>query len=147
MNRSFSLFLCATLGGLGRRGRDPRPGLPPGSSLAPDSRCFELRTYTAAPGKLEALHARFRDHTNAIFTKHGMTMVGYWVPSEADKGANNTLVYLLAFPSRAARDKAWEDFRVDPDWVAARTASEVDGKLTDKVESLLLTATDYSAMK
>jgi hypothetical protein len=147
MNRSFSLFLCATLGGLGGVAATRALASPPGSSLAPDSRCFELRTYTAAPGKLEALHARFRDHTNAIFTKHGMTMVGYWVPSEADKGANNTLVYLLAFPSRAARDKAWEDFRVDPDWVAARTASEVDGKLTDKVESLLLTATDYSAMK
>ena len=65
-----------------------------------------------------------------------MTMVGYWVPSDADKGAGNTLVYLLAFPSRAARDKAWADFQADPEWVAVRKASEVDGKLTDKVDSL-----------
>jgi hypothetical protein len=71
-----------------------------GPSLAPDSRCFELRTYTSPPGKLEALHARFREHTNALFRKHGMTIVGFWVPSEADKGAANTLVYLLAFPTR-----------------------------------------------
>src|SRR5262245_39840681 len=74
---------------------------PPPASLAPDSRCFELRTYTAPPGKLEALHARFREHTNDLFRKHGMTIVGFWVPSEADKGASNTLVYLLAFPDKA----------------------------------------------
>ncbi len=146
MSRNLSLLFSAALGAVGALAA-VRVSATPSGSLAADSRCFELRTYTAAPGKLEALHARFRDHTNAIFTKHGMTMVGYWVPSEADKGAANTLVYLLAFPSRAARDKAWDEFRVDPAWIAARNASEVDGKLTDKVESLLLTATDYSPMK
>jgi hypothetical protein len=76
-----------------------------------------------------------------------MTLVGYWVPSDADKGADNTLVYLLAFPDRAARDKAWKDFMSDPAWIAARTASEVNGKLTEKIDSLILTATDYSPMK
>jgi hypothetical protein len=118
-----------------------------GPSLAPDSRCFELRTYTSPPGKLEALHARFREHTNALFRKHGMTIVGFWVPSEADKGAANTLVYLLAFPDKAARDKAWDAFRADPEWNAVRAASEADGKIVEKVESLLLTATDYSPIK
>jgi NIPSNAP len=147
MTRSSSLFLSAVLGAVGALAAVRTFAAPPPASLAPDSRCFELRTYTAAPGKLEALHARFRDHTNALFTKHGMTMVGYWVPSDADKGAGNTLVYLLAFPNRAARDKAWADFQSDADWVAARKASEVDGKLTEKVDSLILTATDYSAMK
>jgi hypothetical protein len=119
----------------------------PPSSLAADSRCFELRTYTAAAGKLEALHARFREHTNALFRKHGMTIVGFWVPSEPDKGADNTLVYLLAFPDKAARDKAWDAFRADPEWIAVRTASEADGKIVEKVDSLLLNATDYSPMK
>lgn len=118
-----------------------------GGSLAPDSRAFELRTYTAAPGKLEALHARFRNHTNALFTKHGMKIIGFWVPSDKDKGADNTLVYLLEFPNRAAREKAWDAFRKDPAWIAARDASEVNGKLVDKVEWLMLTATDYSPMK
>ena len=84
MTRASSLLLSATLGALGALAAVRIAAAPPASSLAPDSRCFELRTYTAAPGKLEALHARFRDHTNAIFTKHGMTMLGYWVPSEAD---------------------------------------------------------------
>ncbi|PYQ06185.1 MAG: NIPSNAP family protein [Acidobacteria bacterium] len=120
---------------------------PPGGSLAPDSGAFELRTYTAAPGKLEALHARFRNHTNRLFAKHGMKIVGFWVPIDKDKGADNTLVYLLRYPDRAAREKAWEDFRKDPEWIAARDASEASGKLVDKVDSVMLTATDYSPLK
>ena len=119
----------------------------PGGSLAPDSGAFELRTYTAAPGKLEALHARFRNHTNRLFAKHGMKIVGFWVPSDKDKGADNTLVYLRRYPDRAAREKAWEDFRKDPEWIAARDASEANGKLVDNVVSVMLTATDYSPMK
>jgi NIPSNAP protein len=147
MTRTLSLLLAAGLGAAGALATTMTAAPAPASSLAPGSRCFELRTYTAAPGKLEALHARFRDHTNALFVKHGMTLVGYWVPSDADKGAGNTLVYLLAFPDRAARDKAFKDFGSDPAWTAARDASEVNGKLTEKVESLFLTATDYSPMK
>jgi len=145
MTRALFLLLAAGFGAAGALATTliaaPAPG-----SLAPGSRCFELRTYVAPAGKLEALHARFRDNTNALFTKHGMTLVGYWVPSDADKGADNTLVYLLAFPDRAARDKAWKDFGSDPAWIAARTASEVNGKLTEKIDSLILTATDYSPM-
>ena len=119
----------------------------PGGSLAHDSGAFELRTYTAAPGKLEALHARFRNHTNRLFAKHGMKLVGFWVPNDKDQGADNTLVYLLRYPDRAAREKAWEDFRKDPEWIAAREASEANGKLVEKVDSTMLTATDYSPMK
>jgi hypothetical protein len=145
MTRTLSLFLSAAVVAVGVAGATQTSASP--ASLASDSRCFELRTYTAAPGKLEALHARFRDHTNALFVKHGMTVVGYWVPSDADKGAANTLVYLLAYPDRAAREKAWSAFGSDPDWNAARKASEVDGKLTEKVESVFLTATDYSPLK
>ena len=93
------------------------------------------------------MHARFRNHTNALFVKHGMKIVGFWVPSDKDKGGENTLVYLLAYPDRAAREKSWEEFRKDPAWIAARDASEANGKLVDKVDSLMLTATDYSPMK
>lgn len=75
-------------------------------SVAPDSRLFEMRTYHAAPGKLQELHARFRDHTNALFRKHGMTIVGFWVPADKEKDADNTLVYILAHPSREASEKA-----------------------------------------
>jgi len=133
----WSLFLAAALA--------TAPSPAPAGSLAPDSRCFELRTYTAAPGKLDALHARFRDHTSGLFRKHGMAVVGYWVPK--DKGADNTLVYMLAYPDCAARDKAWEAFRADPEWVQVREASEKDGKLVEKVDSVLMKATDYSPLK
>ncbi len=114
-------------------------------SVAPE-RCFEMRTYTAAPGKLEALHARFRDHTNALFTKHGMTMVGYWTPTDGE-AANDTLVYILAYPSRAARETAWAEFQKDPEWQKAKADSEVNGALVVKVVSVFLKPTDYSPIK
>src|SRR5438876_11090687 len=77
-----------------------------------DTRCFELRTYYAAPGKLDDLHARFRNHTMKIFEKHGMANIGYWVPIE---NSENKLIYLLAFASREARNKGWRDFCGEPD--------------------------------
>lgn len=109
-------------------------------------RFFEMRTYYAAPGKLDALHARFRDHTNKLFVKHGMALIGYWTPAEG-AGAANTLVYILAYPSKEAREKSWKDFMADPDWVKAKSASEVNGKLVDKVDSVFLKPTDYSPIK
>ena len=116
-------------------------------SIARDSRLFEMRTYYAAPGKLEALHARFRDHTNRLFRKHGMTLVGYWVPRDKEKGAENTLVYILAHADREASDKSWKAFINDPEWKAAHQASEVNGKLVDKIDTVFLNATDYSPVK
>ncbi len=103
--------------------------------------CFELRTYHAAPGKLEALQQRFQHHTLAFFEKHGMTNVAYWLPVE---NSGNTLVYLLAYPDKAAREASWKAFQADPEWIKAKAASEVDGKLVEKVESLFLARTDYS---
>src|ERR1044071_7765982 len=119
----------------------------PSPSVAKDSRCFELRTYYAAPGKLEALNARFRDHTCRLFKKHGMEIVGYWIPTDKEKGADNTLVYLLAHKSREEAEKSWEAFGKDPEWKKAQQASEVNGKLVERVEKVYLAATDYSAMK
>lgn len=111
------------------------------SAAEADTRVFEMRTYWAAPHKLDALHARFRDHTMKIFEKHGMTNVGYWVPLE---NPDRKLVYFLAYPSRDAREKAWKAFIADPEWKRVQSDSEVDGKLVDKVESRFLQATDYS---
>lgn len=102
---------------------------------------YELRTYYANEGKLDALHARFRDHTCALFEKHGIHNVAYWVPVE---NKDNTLVYLVAYPSREAREKAWKAFFADPDWKAAYQASTKDGKLVAKVTNTFLSPTDYS---
>jgi NIPSNAP len=120
-----------------------------GNSVARDSRVFEMRTYHAAPGKLEDLQARFRTHTVKLFEKHGMTNVGYWVPVAEKTGqpSGNTLVYLLAYPSFDARTKSWDGFRNDPAWTTARDESEKNGKLVEKVDSVFLKATDYSAIK
>jgi hypothetical protein len=111
-----------------------------------DTRVFEMRTYYAEPGKMKALHARFRDHTNKLFAKHGMTIIGFWVPTDP-KQAEEKLVYILAFPSRQAAEASWKAFRDDPDWKAAREASEKDGKLVNRVESVFLNPTDYSPIK
>ena len=121
----------------------------PANSVAKDSRVFEMRTYYAAPGKLEDLQARFRNHTVKLFEKHGMTNVGYWVPVDAKTGepTGETLVYILAYPSLEARAKSWEGFGKDAEWNSVKTESEKNGKLVDKVDSVFLKATDYSKLK
>ena len=106
-----------------------------------EERIFELRTYYAPEGRLNDLQARFRDHTLKLFEKHGLTNVGYWVPIE---NPDNKLVYLLAFPSREAREAAWKSFFADADWQAVRKETEANGPIVAKVESVLLAATDYS---
>lgn len=110
------------------------------------NRVFELRTYYANDGKLSDLQARFRNHTTKLFEKHGMTNIGYWVPQDAP-GSKNTLIYLLAHESRQAAKRSWDAFRDDPAWVKVRDASEVNGKLVQKVESVFLDPTDYSQIR
>jgi hypothetical protein len=104
---------------------------------------FELRTYTTNEGKLDALQARFRDHTTRIFKKHHMTNVGYWVP--VDKP--NTLIYIISHPSKEAAKANWDAFRSDPEWQKVQKESEANGKLVAKVESVFMDATDYSPIK
>lgn len=110
------------------------------------TRFFEMRTYICHEGKLDDLHKRFRDHTNRLFVKHGMTLIGYWTPTDGED-AKNTLVYILAYPSREARDKAWKAFINDPDWKKAYQESHKDGPIVKKVISQFLAPTDYSPIK
>ena len=120
---------------------------PASEAAAADGRVFELRTYTPAPGKLDALNARFRDHTLALFKKHGMEVVGFWEPIDKEAGAGQRLVYLLAHPSRAAAEANWKAFQEDPEWVKVKAESQKDGPLTTKIESVFLAGTDYSPLK
>src|SRR5687768_10692990 len=110
-------------------------------SHAKDTRCFELRTYTVAPGKLEDLHNRFRKHTLRLFEKHGVQSIGYWVPMDKDAKPENKLIFLLAYPGREAREKTWKAFADDPEWKDAVKASEANGRLVTKVENPYLDAT------
>ncbi|MEI6232883.1 MAG: NIPSNAP family protein [Planctomycetota bacterium] len=108
---------------------------------AKDTRCFEMRVYYAAEGKLDALNTRFRDHTLKLFEKHGITNIGYWMPIE---NTERKLIYVLAYPTREARETSWKAFMADPDWKAAYAASEKDGKLVTKIEQIFFHATDYT---
>ena len=127
-------------------------GLVAGRSTRPETarvsadRVFELRTYTAPPGKLALLHRRFREHTMEIFTRHGMTNVAYWTPQDSTL-RENTLVYLLAFPNREAARQSWAAFGADSEWQRVRAESEANGKIVEKVTSLFLDPTDFSPMK
>ncbi|MEY2881863.1 MAG: hypothetical protein RLZZ15_4243 [Verrucomicrobiota bacterium] len=115
------------------------------------TRVFEMRTYTTPDGKIDALDARFRDHTIGLFEKHGITNLGYYHPTDADKGAGKTLIYFLAYENREAAAKSWAAFRADPVWAKAKEASEkaAGGPLTikDGVKSVYMTPTDFSPVK
>lgn len=111
------------------------------AAAGPAAAVYEMRTYYPAPGKFEALNARFRNHTLKLFEKHGMTNVAYWAQEDVPGGR---LIYILAYPDRPAREAAWQAFRADPEWQAVARASEVDGRLVEKVESIFLQLTDYS---
>ncbi len=106
---------------------------------------YELRTYYTHPGKLEALNARFQQHTIGFFEKYDMRVVGFFEPTD-EPLAGKTLVYILSFDDRAAADASWEQFKADPDWLAAKAASEADGPIVERIESVFLDPTDYSAL-
>ena len=122
-------------------------GSHPGSvQAASGPRVFELRTYHTLPGKLEDLKTRFRDHTMKLFEKHGMTNIVYWTPSD-EALKDKTLVYVISHASRAAAVENWKAFRDDPEWKKVSAASEANGKIVEKVDSMFLDPTDFSPMK
>jgi len=111
----------------------------------PDVGLYELRTYTAAPGKMAALDARFRDHTISLFKRHGMTPIAFFhVYTPPGQAVDDRLVYLMGYKDRATRDAAWAAFAADPEWKQVYADSQKDGSLTSKIESIFLNATDYS---
>jgi len=107
---------------------------------------YELRTYTTHEGKLEALLARFRNHTTKLFEKHGMTNIGYWVPQD-EPLKKNTLIYVIRHDSREAAKKSWDAFRADPEWKKVQAESEAGGKINQKVDFVYLDSTDFSKLK
>lgn len=120
--------------------------LSPVHAQAQEGPVFELRTYTATPGNLDKLLARFRDHTMALFEKHGMTNIGYWVPTDPEE-AEDTLIYLLKHDSREAANASWRAFGSDPAWTVVSDESNRDGAILQSVERKYMTATDFSQMK
>ena len=112
-----------------------------------DTRVFELRTYKAAPGKMQDIEARFRDHTLGFFAKHGLEPIGgYYIPTEGED-ANNSIIYILAHESREAADRNWASFNADPEWQKVRTASMANGPITTSVTRQWLRPADWSPVK
>jgi hypothetical protein len=104
---------------------------------------YELRTYWAEPGKIKNLHQRFRSLTLGLFARHQMQVVGFWTPEPATPESGD-LVYILRFQDEEAMKAAWKAFQNDPEWIAGKAASEVDGKLVTRLTSMVLHKTDYS---
>lgn len=102
---------------------------------------YEMRVYYAAPGKLNALIKRFQDHTTALFEKHGMINVGYWLPVN---NTENKLIYILKYPTFEAKVETWKNFMADPEWIDVKAKSEATGKLVDKVESTMMASAPFS---
>tara|TARA_B110000858_G_C17810153_1_gene480710 strand:+ start:5774 stop:6202 length:429 start_codon:yes stop_codon:yes gene_type:complete len=116
------------------------------SSAAQDEKVYELRIYTATPGNLDNLHARFRDHTIRIFENHGMKIVGFWSPLSEEE-ADDTLIYVLEHASQEAANASWQAFGKDPEWESVAEASNANGPILAGIERRYMTATDYSPLK
>jgi hypothetical protein len=111
-----------------------------------DETVYELRTYVAHEGKLQDLHARFRNHTVKLFQRHGIVSVAYWVPTD-EPASKDTLIYVVKHKSPEAAKESWKAFIADPEWKKVFAESHVNGPLVKKVESVYMKATDYSALQ
>ncbi|TDC46172.1 NIPSNAP family protein [Actinomadura sp. KC345] len=100
---------------------------------------YELREYTAAPGGAEALHARFADHTLALFERLGMEVAGFW----SDLDDPGRILYLLRFPDEEARRAAWAAFQADPEWRRVKAESEAGGAIVETMTSRRLGTAPY----
>lgn len=106
-------------------------------------RVFELRTYTSHENRLSDVVARFKNHTTRFFERHGITNIGYWIPTDQP----NTLIYIVSHASREQAKKNWEAFQKDPEWIAAREASMANGPIVVKTQSVFMEPTEFSPIK
>lgn len=136
-----ALFVLLVLSCKEEKKADAAPQEEEVAAALPEASFFEMRTYYCAPGRLDALQKRFRDHTMKLFEKHGITNLAYWIPLE---NPENKLVYIVGFPDEESRDVRWESFFKDPEWIKAYEASRADGPIVDSVQSVFLRYTDYS---
>ena len=106
---------------------------------------MEMRVYRCLPGRLPALMKRFDTLTLKLWDKHGIKQAGFWTTLVGE--SNLELYYLLAWESLADRDKKWNAFQADPEWLAKRAETEKDGPIVANVANQLLTPTAFSSVK
>jgi len=112
----------------------------------PPQHVYELRLYQVNEGKMDALIARFGDHTDAIFKRHNMKSIGYWRPEDAPY-SQNLFVYILEHPTREEAKKNWAAFQADPEWKKVKADSEAQGPLAKHIDSYFMNPTNFSALK
>ena len=112
----------------------------------PSHHVYELRLYHVNEGKMDALKARFGDHTDAIFKRHNMKSIGYWSPEDAPS-SQNLFVYILEHPSRQEAEKNWAEFQADPEWKKVKAESEANGALVDHIDRYFMDPTNFSALQ
>ena len=112
----------------------------------PSHHVYELRLYHVNEGKMNALKARFGDHTDAIFKRHNMKSIGYWVPEDT-RYSQNLFVYILEHPSSEEARKNWAAFQADPEWQKVKADSEINGALANHIDSYLMDPTSFSGLK
>ncbi len=106
---------------------------------------YELRVYRCLPGRLPALLKRFETATLKIWEKHGIRQAGFWTTVVGE--SNRDLTYLIAWDSLAEREAKWGAFVSDPEWLAAKSASEADGQIVEHVSNQFLAPTAFSSVK
>ena len=105
---------------------------------------YEYRIYDIIPGRLPNINNRFANITTKIWKKHGINVVAFWEPII---GVSNQLHYILSFESLADREKKWNAFQSDEEWLKARAETEKDGPIVAKVTNYILRPTPYSPMQ
>ncbi len=107
---------------------------------------YELRLYHVNEGKMDALIARFGDHTDAIFKRYNMKSIGFWRPEDTPY-SQNLFVYILEHPSREEARRNWAAFQADPEWKKVKADSEINGPLAAHIDSYFMDPTSFSALK
>jgi hypothetical protein len=116
------------------------------SNAQPPLHVYELRLYHTKEGKMDALKARFADHTDAIFKRHNMKSIGYWSPEDAP-ASQNLFIYILEHPSRQEAENNWAAFQADSEWQKEKAESEANGPLVDHIDHYYMDPTRFSALK
>lgn len=106
---------------------------------------YELRIYHCVPGRLPALLKRFDTITLKIWERHGIKQAGFWTVGIGE--SNQDLYYMLEWESLADREKKWDAFMVDPEWISARAKTEEDGPIVASLSNQMLLPTSFSSVK
>jgi hypothetical protein len=106
---------------------------------------LEMRVYRCVPGRLPALLKRFETVTLRIWERHGIKQAGFFTTLVGE--SNQELMYFLAWDSLAEREKKWNAFLADQEWITARARTEEDGQIVANIVSQFLVPTAFSAVK